>query len=458
MEKSILKYLAGFADRVHAYGNSLSVSSLFADGDAGKLNIYEDYSWLESFGEAVKLIQALFAHMHIHVKHLKELRRLETANRVDSEAFNMTMREPKLWTCTRGKVAPELVYHNAFEDDYAIYENRFIKLLIDEMARYLAGTLNELSMSFGDLNSYLNSGPTAAGELGEGGHDENVLASADEKTIAVYESIEAMLKRVNRLKYSKLYTECDKLPPLTGTVQATNIIVHDEYYRGCYLFYRALRRMLLIDSDAGGTLFNNVFLRLLYAMHRCGYRPLNGGALPKSGGRYGCSNLVMAKGDYFIRLDTYDSDEIGLAVYMNRTDANNVIMPEYISYVALKVAEYMPDIAEEQVALYRKEKIAGGFDEAFVLVLSHYPAKVDGIVNVVNKGEFYSRGVRDFVNSLTVMLKGSHRVYSKRCPVCGSRFVMKSDHAVECGQCGGRWSFVKINGIEKIWLKRIRHK
>ena len=193
-------------------------------------------------------------------------------------------------------------------------------------------------------------------------------------------------------------------------------------------------------------------------MHRCGYRPLNCGALPKSGGRYGCSNLVMAKGDYFIRLDTYDSDEIGLTVYMNRTDSNNVIMPEYISYVALKVAEYMPDIAEEQVALYRKEKIAGGFDEAFVLVLSHYPAKVDGIVNVVNRGEFYSRGVRDFVNSLTVMLKGSHRVYSKRCPVCGSRFVMKSDHAVECGQCGGRWSFVKINGVEKIWLKRIRHK
>ena len=72
-----------------------------------------------------------------------------------------------------------------------------------------------------------------------------------------------------------------------------------------------------------------------------------------------------------------------------------------------------------------------------------------------NKGDFGSRAVEDFIRSLTMQLDGSHRIFSKRCPICGNRYAGEGD-VHTCFYCESVWSLVEELGVEKVWLKRIR--
>ncbi len=461
MEKSILKYLAGFNEQIAAIGDKVNIYDLFIQASEGRMNVDQDYSWLDEITKAVNLIEALLGHVHIQAKNVKELRHLETANRVDSQAFNMTIKEPKLWTGHGNVVTPEYVYNNTFEDDLTIYENRFIKLLIDELISYLYDTMNEISYSFGNIHGQINSGPTIAGALkmtdtvnrsGAG-----ILADDNNPALPDYCTVEKLLKKVTRFKYSPLYTECAKKPPLTGAIQQTNILIHDPYYKGCLIFYHKLKRMRFININAEDALYNNILFKLLFAMYRNGYLPTQQTALELTGGRYRCDNYVLAKGEFYIRLDTLSESEIGIATYLNRADGEGKVMNEYVSYTVVNISDYVPGLTESANARYRANRIRCGFNDAFTLVLSHYPINADGVINLINKGSIQSRAADDFVQSLTCMLKGSHRIYSERCPICGSRFVLKNQHSTECSQCGGLWSTVTIRGEEKIWIKRVRY-
>lgn len=462
MEKSILKYLAEFSELALNYGSTVNLNALFGDADRGKLNIAEDFSWLEDFSYVMERIQGILTHGHIHVKYVKDLRRAETASRVDSDCFHMTMREPRLWRKAGDSVAPEFVYHNSYEDEHAIYENRFVKQLIDEMTRYLADTLNELALSFGSLRTYFNSelpvteALRLAHNAKKNSDDDQVLANSDDPVVKRAEAVEYLFNKATRFKYSRLYIECAKLPPITGNVQATNILLHDPNYRTAYIFYKKLRHMRLQDADMNNALFNNVLLRLIYALKKSGYSLSTTAPLYSQNGRLMCKDFIMEKGEFALRIDTYESNELTLTSFMRNRERPDKAYD--LSCVAIKVADFAPDTAEKDINSYREAKIKKGFNDAFIFVLSRLPTKTDGIINLANRsGEFYSRAAQDFIQSLTLLLGGSHKIFSKRCPVCGSRYVEQSDNSFICSQCGGQWSLVIGDNNEKVWVKRLRH-
>jgi len=138
MERSTIKYLAEFLAKLDdGYGESIDVNRFCMDADEKKLDITDDLSWCKDFERTVGFIQRIFSKPHLHVKYVKEVIKVQTANRIDAEGFALTMREPKLWEDSEDGPRPKSVYMTLFEDEYAIYENRFIKMLVDEMIRYL---------------------------------------------------------------------------------------------------------------------------------------------------------------------------------------------------------------------------------------------------------------------------------------------------------------------------------
>lgn len=468
MEKSVIKYLAEFSEEAEKrYGNVVELGRFFWDADNGKLNIAEDYSWLDDLAEVLDYIQRILNNEHIHVKYVKELRRAETASRVDAEAFYMTVKEPRLWRKAGNGVAPEFVYHNTYEDEHAIYENRFIKQLIDEIIRYLTDTSTELSPSLGNLRSYFGSGLTTSGALrlsddpvAANTDEDRVLAAGQDPVAEYFDRVETLLKKANRFKGSTLYIECAKQPPLSGNIQPTNILLQDPAYRVCYLFYKELRHMRGQDRNMTGAPFDNALLKLLFALYRNGYRCTNIAAAVTRGadGRYGCRGVVMEKENFAVGIDTYGKDEISLTVFMRwKRLGDNAEDPRYVSHISVKVSECLPDEAKEEIARYREEKIKSGYDDAYLFVFSRQPTELDGVVNLTNKGDFDNRAAEDFARSLTLLLNGAHKIFGKRCPICGAKYVEQTDAYSECGQCGGLWSLVAEYDSEKVWVKRIRH-
>lgn len=461
MEKSILKYLAGFNGQFAEMGDGIRLHELFQAASAGYLDVLQDYSLLRDVAKTINVLEVLLGRAHVQVRHTKELRHLQMANKMDSQGFNMTVKEPKLWKNNGGKIAPEHVYNNMYEDEIAIYENRFIKLVIDEIAAYLYELMSDLAYSFGNIHSRINSGPTIAGALNmaEGADSDvaGILAHGDDPDLTDYEAVQKLYKKVTRFKHSQLYIECAKKPPLSADIQLTNILTHDAYYRACLIFHNKLKRVRFVDISAEDTLYNNVLIKLLYALNKCGYTPMRDITLEQTAGRYLCDSYIFTNGTFYIRLNSLNRSELEIATYLNRQDEDGEILGEYVSHTAVDVVDYVPELTEKTTPAYRASRISYGFSDAFNAVLSRYPIKADGILNFVNRGSIECSFAEDFVRSLTCVLDGSHKLYSERCPICGSRYVVKGQHSMECSQCGGLWSPIVLDDKEKIWIKRMRY-
>lgn len=472
MERSVVKYLAEFSERLDSdYGEHIDINKLFKDADNEKLNIADDLSWIEDFAKTLGYIQRILGNEHLHVKYEKHIAKVHTASRLDSEGVAMTLKEPRLWKNSEKGPRPESVYMTVFEDEYAIYENRFIKMLIDEIIRYLSGTLAELSASLGNIRSYFGSRLTAAGALRMSGEiaqtaknadDKRVLAEGENPIIAVYERIEELLKKALKFKNSRLYRECQG-KPISGAIQPTNILTKNPAYRECYLFYKRFCAMSGHNKHLENTLFDNGVLRLLYAVYRNGYRVVGKPEMLRfvDGGRI-CKKVDLKKDGFVIEVSALNKREILVTSFMKNTSAKSEKKDleegdrRYYSKVAIRISDGDGEKGGALAETYRKEKLAQGYDDAYLAMYSRNPIDADGVINFANKGDFGCRAVEDFVRALTMQLAGAHKVFSKRCPVCGTKCVDTGESVLSCVNCGSTWSLVQDGETEKVWVKRIR--
>ena len=470
MEKSVIKYLADFSLCLEdLYGDTIDVRRMFRDADSGKLNIVDSMSWLDDFKATLTCLQRILAKEHLHVKFLKELVKVQVASRIDKEGFAMTLREPRVWKMSDTGLRPEEVYTTLYEDEYAIYENRFIKMLIDAMIDYLTAMRNEIGESLGTLQTYFGSKSTIASVLRikekyntRGADDDRVLAGEGDPVVQLYDEVETMLRKMKRFKSSRLYKECAKKPPIIGPIQPTNILTKDYSYRVCFLFYKRLAKMRRHEKDVVSALRTNGLLGILYALNKSGYRLMRTTYVPKVGeDLYGIDSITMQNNFVRIQINTVGSGELSFQISMrviDKTNPTRELGPRYKSTVLLKFSDCTPKKAEKLIEEYRKEKLENGsgiYDEAYIAIYSRKPAEAEGVFNFANKGDFGSRMVEDFIRSLTMQIDGSHRIFSKRCPVCGNRYAGDGD-VHTCFYCESIWSLVDELGVEKVWLKRIR--
>ena len=361
-----------------------------------------------------------------------------------------------------------------FEDEYAIYENRFIRMLIDEMVRYLSDTLKELAGSLGNLRAYLGSRLTAAAALHITGEEEGgavkssdekrILVEGDDPVIETYNRVEKLLKKVKNFKNSFLYKVCYG-KTISGTIQPTNILTKDDSYRKCFLFYKRLSVMRGSGKDIEGALFDNGVLKLLYAIYSNGYRIVGKPAFYRPfHGEHSCEAVRFRKGKFTIEVTTHGKKEVILTTTMSPgvgkklEDFDEEQRKRYTTKTIVKIGDYALEESKAVALKYRKKRLAEGYDDAYVVVYSKMPTDGDGVLNFANKGDLASRAAEDLIRSLTVQLVGSHSIFGKRCPVCGTKcYAMENESVLYCHACTSTWSLVMDNKTEKVWLKRIRN-
>ena len=194
----------------------------------------------------------------------------------------------------------------------------------------------------------------------------------------------------------------------------------------------------------------DTLLKLCYALHRAGYKPTVTKALRRmESGRLTAVALKFENTNFNVYIDFLGKQELRLRV-LEKANINNKLQ------VAIRIMDLDAETADETLEKYRKAKQKQGYEDAYLFVNSRLVTSAEaGIVNIGSSGELENRAADDFIRGLTLLLNGSHTIFSKVCPVCGKRFVDETEKGYFCNSCQSLWSKMWADGDEVLWLKHV---
>ena len=500
------------SDLGNRYGLGCNINVLLADIDAGDLSIdargehltvtEHEFDWIPAFKRTTNTLRTIVANPKIHLKVEKAILNAEIASKVDTAGLQMTVRAPQLWRRKDNEYSPESVYAHVYEDEIAIYENRFILLLLDKMSNFVSrriaylfdkvGCLNRMVShkvpDIGDVESIMRYGSfydilsDAAGTslaLVPEEERKNVLTTNRSGFIDLVRQLIILRQKLLQLKMSDFYKACAKARRLTDSeVHPTNILTMNAEYKICYDFYRYLLKYTADGLDraiADVDYQNFVILSILHTFHRLGYHCDESNAyLSIRGGRIRLENVVVRRGAIEFRLNSEHGNTIEVQAEvrseMGQFDKAKNLRKKRRTRFAL---ELVPDprqiyTSDEQIRksfadLYHK-RLAEGYDNCYLFTTwDQMPA--NNVVFLVPETVRLDSNLMSLVKSWTTFFEGDSFIYGKRCPVCGSSKVTFDDVNYECLDCNSLYAMftVDIDGeegelppLEMIWLKRFQ--
>ena len=85
-----------------------------------------DFVLADDFETLLESIRVIFRAPRLHLKKENVVMRAESASKHNVSTLKATYKDEKLWRIKDGEPSPEYVHTFVYEDDYAIYENRFV--------------------------------------------------------------------------------------------------------------------------------------------------------------------------------------------------------------------------------------------------------------------------------------------------------------------------------------------
>ena len=216
-------------------------------------------------------------------------------------------------------------------------------------------------------------------------------------------------------------------------------------------------------KDINAALLDNGVLRLMYAIYCNGYRVAGRPAFERPlAGEHSCKSAKFHRRKFTIEMHTINDKEIVFTTSMSQKAGEETLYfdeaeeQRYTTKTIVKIDKCSAEESKDAAKRYRTEKIAEGYDDAYLVIYSKLPTDGYGVLNFANKGDLASRAAEDFVRSLTWQLPGAHKIFDKRCPVCGAKIFAEEASVLSCPTCGSTWSLVKDGDVEKVWLRRVR--
>lgn len=216
---------------------------------------------------------------------------------------------------TLSGVQPRKVLARFSEDDYAIYENRLYKRLLDRLDRHLTKRLARIRGVNSRLEKALEFQDSAQTHFrlrqaicklwGESYQDDKTVMQLEAGKLAVDE-LESQLRSVRGLKQRGLYTLVPAASVVPAQVHRTNILNHDPHYRHLPPLWEELRddredrqlapeERLVRHQQLQHAYCSYVGLVIRRALERYGLRSLDG--------RF---NFRWASRDFVLESDAHD--------------------------------------------------------------------------------------------------------------------------------------------------------
>ena len=204
--------------------------------------VNNDYVLADDFEVLLESIRAIFREPRLFLQKENIVQHSENASKFDNSNLKATYKDEKLWRYKDGDFAPEYVYSFVYEDDYAIYENKFICFVIDEVYQAVVKKINELVGSVETVNRKMGGEKqslfTTLEYVNFIGEEIPTLVTDDNVTVGVIRSLLKTKKWLVSLKNTPLYKACKRSGNFNPIgLKPTNILLKDTHYRFCYDYY-----------------------------------------------------------------------------------------------------------------------------------------------------------------------------------------------------------------------------
>lgn len=408
--------------------SSGSISELLEEADKGKFSFVFPACEQADFEPLLRILRRVLSHVSriasdplSVLKGRLALRRAETALSFSQEGIRATLEDMRVWTYRGGEICPESVYVSENTEDPNIYENRFVKALIDRALRFLTVCIR---YSKGGIRTMRMLG-CAKGSLSKTDFIRLAGNKLDRSTVTGagtdYGAFTALRKKFLRLCGTDFYKTMSGFPAFADAdPEETDIFRMNNDYRECFEAWIRLDRFESAMSGLSGAERKSVYtafvsLALVRAYTLSGFAVERNVYYKDPTRNFSFGGLVLADDTFRVILDV-SVGELRVTVQCPKEGVQQRLTIGVYSGVAdeARASDFL------SVCLFDM-----GDDERFLCVR---PENEDS-------GEDMAAAAR-----LTVLTFGDRSsVYETICPVCGSTLVTAGDYCTVCSSCGAKY-------------------
>ena len=465
------RVLSSFTRKLANCRHNVSVQNLIDYFEGGRYGyscedgiptvITNDYAFADDIANLVTHIRAIFKNPKIFLKKENIIQNVSVATKMDTQSMQATYRDDKNWKFQDGNPKPELVHTFAYEDNYAIYENRFLCALIDVVYDIVSKKINQLCWSFDTLNKKIKADRTVNFSTAEflnfaGGKGEiPVLVSNNSPMVSVVGSLIKSKKRLQALQGREMYIQCKKADKFSlKSVKNTNILTYDTDYHFCYDFYLNYLYREPVLTTAKQSYLNFVTVNLFRAITLCGYE------LADPEATIAVSNSIRLKyekvafqNDLFtVSLSQTEDENLAITVRANPDFNESTFIVRVVDEERVETEKLFDDVDEYARALNHNKDVLTTRE---FLVTNYAPVKTDN-------GFFVDPGRADALTTLqsvvracTMLAEGSFYIHSRICPICGSNLVAPDGDDYYCSLCESLYHVFNFGVNNLLWLKQL---
>ena len=241
---------------------------------------------VETVADCVKKFPHIFQKPKQHLKQVNEVRPAAVVSRIGQESISHLASHSEHWKGIKvSGLVPERLLARILEDDYAIYENRAVKTLVDKLYKKMKALNNDnldcsMQMEMDDghsLSSEQKSYFHAREILMRGMNDDSIILNQmllDDQR----KTIEHILEKLSQCRSTPLYRTLKRQKPITGRLKKTNIFMMDKYYKEAYRLWELLNQKQefsvydeIQDIGAGYVIFCKILF--VFALRYFSFKP-----------------------------------------------------------------------------------------------------------------------------------------------------------------------------------------
>ncbi|MDX9691118.1 MAG: DUF2357 domain-containing protein [Acholeplasmataceae bacterium] len=192
------------------------------------------------------------------LRYEQEVTAIEKAKKINSDSVRHLAANTHLIKEVKdGQVIPKKILVTNAEINYAIYENRFIKTLIDRLFSFVNNryeTIKKNVESFEKKHFNLKSKFNIREAEVDLNIDLNIKEELDDEAIKegnheLLRRVHHLLKQINGLRESTFMVELKRAKPVIAPIMKTSIILKNVDYNNCYILWLYLDKYNILDFD-----------------------------------------------------------------------------------------------------------------------------------------------------------------------------------------------------------------
>ncbi len=213
------------------------------------------------------------------LRYEQEVTAIEKAKRVNSDSVkHLAANTHLIKEFTRGNVIPKGILVTNSETDYAIYENRFLKTLIDRLSHFIdqryqliKGNIESFDKKhFGMKSHYEIEDSRVDMEIKLVVTDDVVDETINQQNHKTLDRIEYLLKQINNLRNTEFFMQLKNAKPVHAPIMQTSILLKSVDYKNCYNLWLFLDRYNTLDFDTEveekNLSFDHVYMKNIYQL------------------------------------------------------------------------------------------------------------------------------------------------------------------------------------------------